>query len=137
MRLLYAIDSGSYGAPSVNAIHDWLAARLAELGFTVTRHAGDALGCHLLASRMGASPRRLLLGHADTVYPARHRIRAPHAPARARLLGPGSPATHEGGVTGLCALAALDALELGPLGTVHFLSVGDEEDRLCRARPFR
>ena len=128
LRLLAAIDSGSYDATGVNAIHDWLAARLAELGFTVTRHAGDTLGCHLLAGRVGASPRRiLLLGHADTVYPAGTASVRPMRQEGAKLLGPGTCDMKAGLLTGLYALAALDALDLGPLGAIHFLSVGDEE----------
>lgn len=127
LRLLAAVDSGSYDAAGVNAVNDWFAARLLALGFQVTHHAGGAWGDHLLATRTSAVPCRVLLvGHADTVYPAGTAAARPVRQEGGKLIGPGTCDMKAGLLSGLYALEALHGLGL-EVGTVHFLSVADEE----------
>jgi glutamate carboxypeptidase len=68
---LAAIESGSYDAAGVDRVADGYADLLAAHGFAITRTPLPGRG-HQLAARLelGDGPTLLLLGHADTVWPA-------------------------------------------------------------------
>src|SRR5262249_31836679 len=66
------IESPTYDAAAVNRMQDFIAQRLAKLGFTVQRLPGrdgfgDLLHCHRPAAVEAAG--LLLIAHADTVHP--------------------------------------------------------------------
>ena len=66
-----SIDSGSYHAPGVNAVIGVFAAFLESTGFAVERTPLPGRGDQLTARRvLGNGKRLLVLGHADTVWPA-------------------------------------------------------------------
>ena len=70
LRTLAGIDSGSEHKAGVDAVNDWLTARLAVLGCTVERYPQPQLGDNLLATLHGQGRgRSMLLGHSDTDYP--------------------------------------------------------------------
>jgi len=65
------IDSGTYHAAGVNAVIDVWAAFLRECGFQVSRQQLANRGDQMTARRrLGEGRRVLVLGHADTVWPA-------------------------------------------------------------------
>ncbi len=66
------IESPTYDAAAVNRMEDFVAGRIAALGFTIERIPGrDGLGDILVAKRAGKSsgPGILTIAHADTVHP--------------------------------------------------------------------
>ncbi|MEZ4733774.1 MAG: M20 family peptidase, partial [Caldilineaceae bacterium] len=70
LRTLVSIDSGSDHKAGVDAVVDWLIARLSTLGFTIERHPQPVLGDNVRATLRGQGTQRiLLLGHSDTVFP--------------------------------------------------------------------
>jgi glutamate carboxypeptidase len=124
------IDSGSYHATGVNAVEDVIGAALTEIGFAVERRAlpgrGDQFAARLHPG--GSGPRLLILGHADTVWPAGTVAEWPFARAGDGLTGPGVGDMKSGVVTAVFALRALAAAgALKPLAEIAFLLVPDEE----------
>ena len=53
LKLLVAIDSGTYDKEGCNRINDWLEARLSPLGFAIERFPQAETGDHLLARMRG------------------------------------------------------------------------------------
>jgi glutamate carboxypeptidase len=125
---LAGIESGSYDEAGVAAVADGLGALFAERGFTVTR---DGERVTALLER-GDGPRLLVLGHADTVWPA----------------GEAWPVTRDGdwlrgpgvGDMKACVVMAAHALgaaaDAGLRGSVEVLVVPDEELGSPRSRPW-
>jgi len=71
IRRLVNIDSGSYDAQGVNRVQDVFTEKFREAGFEVTRKPLPGFGDQLTARwRGGEGKRVLILGHADTVWPA-------------------------------------------------------------------
>src|SRR6266567_9445495 len=69
LALLVNIDSGTGQVQGINQIMAYLEQWLTTMGFTVTLHEVEALGCNLVARMQGKGSLRLLLvGHVDTVY---------------------------------------------------------------------
>lgn len=79
--------------------------------------------------RFGGSPRVLLIGHLDTVWPMGTLAEMPFAVRDGRATGPGVFDMKAGLVQGIHALAALDARE-----GVTFLVTSDEETGSLRSR---
>ncbi len=128
LRSLVSIDSGSRHLSGVNAVNDWLEARLTALGFSVERHPQAGLGDNLLAVRPGRGRGQiLLLGHSDTVYPAGMAARRPLTLEADKILGPGTCDMKAGLLSGIYALEALRALGFEDFGRLLFLCVSDEE----------
>ncbi|HYZ32034.1 MAG TPA: M20/M25/M40 family metallo-hydrolase, partial [Crenalkalicoccus sp.] len=124
------LDSGSYLAGGVNAVIDIWAGMLADLGFTVQRKPLPGFGDQMTARLAlgGSGPRLLILGHADTVWPAGVAAEWPFARQEGRLTGPGVGDMKTNVVMALHALKLLlaeDALE--DLASVTMLVVPDEE----------
>ena len=101
---------------AADALDDLLAERLGSRGTWVGGDRG-----HLLWSG-GGTPRVLLLGHVDTVWPAGTLARWPFDVVDGRATGPGVFDMKAGLVQGIEALAGLDDLE-----GVALLATTDEE----------
>jgi len=122
------IDSGSYHAAGVNAVIDLVASPLRELGFAIERKAVPGRGDQMTARRhFGSGPRLLILGHADTVWPAGIVAEWPFARVGDRLTGPGVGDMKGGVVSAVFTLQGLLARGLTGLGACTFLLVPDEE----------
>ena len=128
LRTLVDIDSGSDDKTGVDAVVDWLTARLSALGFAVERHPQPTLGDNLRATLRGHGTRRiLLLGHSDTVFPKGTAVQRPMQIVGPKLLGPGVCDMKGGLLTGLYAVEALQATGFDNFGEIVFLCVSDEE----------
>jgi glutamate carboxypeptidase len=128
LRNLVGIDSGTYDKAGVDAVQDWLGAQLAKLGFTVERRPQANWGDDLVARRTGPGRARImLLGHADTVYPAGTAAQRPLTLVGDRLMGPGTCDMKAGLLTGLYALRALEQAGWANFGQISFVVVSDEE----------
>ena len=122
------IDSGSYDAAGVNAVIDIWAGMLHGLGFTIERAPlpgrGDQMTAHLA---LGNGPRVLILGHADTVWPAGTVAQWPFARTGDRITGPGVGDMKTNVVMALFVLRHLLGQGLTGLGSITMLIVPDEE----------
>jgi glutamate carboxypeptidase len=128
LRSLVSMDSGSQDKSGVDAVNDWLEARLTALGFAVERYPQQALGDNLLAQRQGKGHGRvLLLGHSDTVYPPGTAAKRPLTIRENAILGPGVGDMKSGLLSGIYAFEALQATGFDDFDTLLFLSVSDEE----------
>src|SRR5919202_4273852 len=125
------IDSGSYLASGVNAVIDIWAGMLGGLGFEVQRNRLPGFGDQLTARLAlgGSGPRLLVLGHADTVWPAGVAAEWPFArDGEDRITGPGVGDMKTNVVMALHALKVLLAEgALSGLASVTVLVVPDEE----------
>jgi glutamate carboxypeptidase len=128
LRALVSLDSYSYDRDDVNRVVDWLAARLASLGFTITRFPQEAAGDDLLATRTGTGRGRVvLLGHSDTVFPHGTTATRPMTIVGDKILGPGTCDMKAGLLAGIYAVEALDAFGFTDYGQLDLLIVSDEE----------
>ncbi len=128
LRTLTAIEAGTHHKPGVDAVQDWLQARLGQLGFDCRRDRQDTLGDNLLAVRKGqGSQRVMLLGHADTVFPVGTAAARPMTIQGNTIMGPGTCDMKAGLLTGIYAIEALDFLGFCGYGAINFLCVCDEE----------
>lgn len=124
------VDSGSYDAAGVNQVQDLFAAALSEIGFAVTRRPlqgrGDQLSARLAPG--GGGPRVLVIGHADTVWPAGTVAGWPFRLDGTRMTGPGVGDMKSCVVMAIYAVRALAARgALGGLAELRFITVPDEE----------
>ncbi len=128
LRTLTAFDSSTQHKPGVDAVQDWMQARLEQMGFTCQRDRQPVLGDNLLATRLGRGGGRvMLLGHADTVFPVGTAAARPLTIQGPKILGPGACDMKAGLLTGLYAIQALDEAGFDDYGAIHFLCVCDEE----------
>ncbi len=111
------IESPTYDPKAVNRMQDFIAGRIAALGFAITRTPGrEGYGDILLCRRPGRSdgPGILMIAHADTVHPVGTLASA--LPIRRdgdKCFGPAIYEMKGGTVIGLAALkAAIDSNEL-------------------------
>jgi len=124
------IDSGSYMADGVNAVIDIWAGMLGGMGFAVERRPLAGFGDQMTARMAlgGNGPRLLILGHADTVWPAGIAAEWPFSRIGDRITGPGVGDMKTNVVMALHALKFLLADQaLGGLAAVTFCVVPDEE----------
>jgi len=124
------IDSGSYDAAGVNRVQDVFADRLARAGFTIARVPLAGRGDQLTATLAlgGNGPRVLVIGHADTVWPAGTAAAWPYARDGNRATGPGLGDMKGGVMMAIQSLTALRGREaLAGLGEVRVIIVPDEE----------
>jgi glutamate carboxypeptidase len=127
--MLAAIDSGSYDAAGVARVADAFGTLLEERGFEVATEPVAERGPQLTATlRLGDGPRMLVVGHADTVWPAGTAASWPVARDGDLLSGPGVGDMKASLVMAVFAIdAARRAGALGGLGAVELLVVPDEE----------
>ncbi|TCH96000.1 M20 family peptidase [Roseococcus sp. SYP-B2431] len=124
------IDSGSYMAEGVNAVIDIWAGMLGGLGFAVERRPLPGFGDQMTARLAlgGNGPRLLILGHADTVWPAGIAAEWPFARIGDRITGPGVGDMKTNVIMAMHALKFLLADQaLGGLASITFCVVPDEE----------
>ena len=128
LRELAAIDSFSYGKAGVDRVQDWFGERFAAAGFDIDRRPQERWGDDLVARRSGSGTERvLLLGHADTVYPAGTAAERPLTIDGDIIRGPGTCDMKAGILSGLYAIRALDALGWNGLDATTVVIVSDEE----------
>lgn len=107
---LVRIESPTDDKAAVDACGAVLAARLRELGASVTAVPQTAAGDHLVA-RFGPARRQvLIIGHFDTVWPIGQLARMPIREEGGRLHGPGTLDMKAGIGLGVLATRALFAL---------------------------
>lgn len=122
------IDSGTYHAAGVNAVIDIWAGMLTGMGFALERRKVPDRGDQLTARlAMGTGSRILVLGHADTVWPAGTVASWPFARDGDRLTGPGIGDMKTNVVMALHALGMLLRGGLKGIGSITVLIVPDEE----------
>jgi glutamate carboxypeptidase len=129
LERLVNIDSGSYHAAGVQQVIDVMSGELAKLGFEIARKPLPDRADRMTATlKLGRGKRHLLiLGHADTVWPAGTVAEWPFARVGDRLTGPGVGDMKGGVVMALFALKSILARGLDGLDTIRFLLVPDEE----------
>ena len=128
LRTLTALESGTHHKPGVDAVQDWLQARLGQLGFGCSRDRQQTLGDNLFAVRAGQGTQRvMLLGHADTVFPVGIAAARPMSIHGNQIMGPGACDMKAGLLAGIYAMEALDHLGFAAYRAVNFLCVSDEE----------
>lgn len=128
LRTLTAMEAGTLNKPGVDAVQEWLQARLEGMGFTCTRDRQERLGDNLLAVHRGRGTERvMLLGHADTVFPVGTAAARPLSIQGNKVMGPGACDMKAGLLTGLYAVEALLHAGYDGWGAIHFLCVCDEE----------
>jgi glutamate carboxypeptidase len=126
---LAAIDSGSYDADGVARVAGAFGALLADRGFEVVERPVARRGPQLTATlALGGGPRVLVVGHADTVWPAGTAGGWPVARDGDMLGGPG---VGDMKASLVMAAFAIDAARrtgaLDALGAIELLVVPDEE----------
>ena len=124
------IDSGSYLAGGVNAVIDIWARMAAGLGFAVERAPLAGFGDQMTARLPlgGNGPRVLVLGHADTVWPAGIAAEWPFKREGDRITGPGVGDMKTNVVMALHAIRMLLAEKaLSQLTSITLCIVPDEE----------
>lgn len=130
LRRLALAESPSSEPAAQQPVFDLLAGRLAALDFDVRRVPGRLTGGVLYArprERQRGAPVQLLLGHADTVWPAGTLASMPVLREGNRLAGPGVFDMKGGLVVLLYALQALRTLSLQPQLNPVVLINSDEE----------
>jgi glutamate carboxypeptidase len=131
LKALVNIDCGSYTPAGINRVADRVTTSLAELGASVERiphhpAAGERqLGDLVIGHLDGDGPRRLLIGHMDTVFDEGTTAERPYRVDGDRALGPGASDMKGGLLAGLHALAALQ--ECGDRPAVTVIANPDEE----------
>lgn len=122
------IDSGTYHAAGVQEVIGIWAAHLTGSGFSVERTPLPARGDQITAQRVFSDGRRILvLGHADTVWPAGTVAGWPFRNDGTFLTGPGAGDMKANVVVALHALRRLAAAPPPGIGGITVLIVPDEE----------
>jgi glutamate carboxypeptidase len=128
LRTLVAIESGTHHKPGVDAVQDWLQARLKQSGFACERDRQGVLGDNLLAVLGGSGTKRvMLLGHADTVFPFGTAAERPMSIDGNKIMGPGACDMKGGLLAGVYAVEALQHVGFDRFASINFLCVCDEE----------
>ena len=133
---LVNIDSGSYDKAGVDRVGAILADELACTGFEISRHAMAPCGDQVIGTlRLKGRGRLLILGHADTVWPAGTALEWPYAEHDGRATGPGVGDMKGGLVMAIFALRELLAAGFDGLESIRFFVVPDEELGSIYSRP--
>jgi glutamate carboxypeptidase len=125
---LVAIDSGSHDAEGVDRVSALMAEPLAGLGFAVERLPLEGRGDRVSATlALGDGPKVLVLGHADTVWPAGTAAEWPFERQGETASGPGVGDMKGCVIMAAHAIAAALDAGLDGIGSVELLLVPDEE----------
>ena len=125
---LVNIDSGSYDREGVNRVCAILAEELERTGFAITRHVMPECADQCIAIKhLGGQGRLLILGHADTVWPAGTATEWPFSMRDGYATGPGVGDMKGGLVMAIFALRELLATGFDQLESIMFFIVPDEE----------
>jgi len=124
------INSGTLNFDGVRRVGQRLRAEFDRLGFDTRWLDGNAFGRagHLIATRAGAGPRVLLIGHLDTVFEADSPFQRFEQLGRDAARGPGITDMKGGNVVMLVALQALAATGVLDALDLTVILTGDEED---------
>jgi glutamate carboxypeptidase len=123
------IDSGSYDRDGVNQVQDIFEAALSAAGFTVSRLSLEGAGDQLTArwNSGNSGPKALILGHADTVWPAGTTADWKFERSGDFITGPGVGDMKVSVVNAIVALRELLRTKDTGVGSITFLIVPDEE----------
>ena len=121
---LARIDSGTGDDQGIARVNDALGRMLAAEGFEVATAAPGGLEATL---RVGAGPRLLLVGHADTVWPSGTAAQWQPARSDGMLAGPGVGDMKGCVVMAIHAVGAAARQGVEGIGEVVLLVVPDEE----------
>ncbi len=135
LKQLASMESPSHDAESQKPVLELLEARLSDLGFRCRRISGRTIsgrrtGGQLLAvpgDHSRGSPKQLLLGHCDTVWPVGTLEKMPVVSRAGSLHGPGVYDMKGGLVQAIFAIQALRDLQLQTPVTPIFFINSDEE----------
>lgn len=125
-----SLESPSAVPQTQDPVFELLSAELAAIDYRCKRFNGQQSGGQLLAvpgSELEASPRQLLIGHCDTVWPVGTLEQMPVESREGRLHGPGVYDMKGGLVQAIYAVAALRHLGLEPSVAPIFFINSDEE----------
>ena len=134
LRTLCAIDSYTFHKPGLDAVADYLAARMRGLGMMARIFEQEYWGNDLLGVLHGNGKSNiLLLGHMDTVYPPGIAAERPVHMEGNIVYGPGVSDMKGCLLTALYAIEGLQKSGYTDFGEIRFLCVSDEEinDRHC------
>jgi glutamate carboxypeptidase len=124
------LESPSQVPESQQPVIELLATKLNDVGFRCRRLAGRTSGGQLLAvprEHQRGTPKQLLLGHCDTVWPTGTLEKMPVQSRDGCLHGPGVYDMKGGLVQAIFAIQALRELRLTPQVTPVFFINSDEE----------
>lgn len=121
---LAAVDSGTEDAAGVARVCAMVGELLETHGFTLTPRPGGGLAATLV---LGDGPRLLIVGHADTVWPAGTVAGWPVKRADGMLSGPGVGDMKSCLVMAAHAVSAARRAGVDGVGTIELLVVPDEE----------
>jgi glutamate carboxypeptidase len=122
------IDSGSYFAPGVTQVTQWVGRRLEALGFSLSFESLPSRGDRLVAVRSQAGRGNLMiLGHADTVWPNGTAAEWPFAVKDDWATGPGVGDMKSGLVMAINALDILGKRAALGFETIRYVLASDEE----------
>jgi glutamate carboxypeptidase len=124
---LVLAESPSADPAAQDLVFAILSPHFRRLGWRSLRLAGELTGGSLLTRPRTHGPSQLVVAHVDTVWPHGTLAAQPFRVVGDRVYGPGTFDTKAGVVQLLCALRAMQALDLHPrLAPVVFLN-SDEE----------
>src|SRR6266516_1521907 len=130
------VDCGTYLPAGVNRVADLMRERFEGSGWTVERRphfadgSSDGLGDVLVATLRGGkpeTPRILLVGHMDTVFPDGTARERPFRIDGDRAFGPGTSDMKAGLLAGYYAVRALREVGWGDFGSITYVCNPDEE----------
>ena len=125
---LVEIDSGSNDAEGVNRVSTLMSELLASIGFSVNRIPLPGRGDRVSATlALGDGPRLLILGHADTVWPAGTAAAWGFERREEMASGPGIGDMKACVVMAIHTIGAALKAGLEGVGTIEVLLVPDEE----------
>jgi glutamate carboxypeptidase len=128
LHALTAIDCPSMYKPGLDAVADWVSARLVALGAQTRVIANQDTGDDIVGIFRGTGGARiLLLCHMDTVYPVGTAGLRPLRVEGRKILAPGAADMKAGILTALYACSALSQLGWRAFEQVTVLCTSDEE----------
>jgi glutamate carboxypeptidase len=128
LQEVVAIDSGTHNKAGVDAVGEFYAELLQDVGCQVKRHPLEEYGDCFEATLQGAGVGHiLLLGHSDTVYPDGTAAQCPLVIQEDRILGPGTADMKGGLLLGVCALRTLRQANFLHFDRLSFFINSEEE----------
>jgi glutamate carboxypeptidase len=130
---LASIDSGSDAPDGIARVCERTGELLTAAGLTAQAHPDGGLSATL---SIGPGPRLLVLGHADTVWPAETAVDWKPRLEGDMLTGPGVGDMKSCLVMAAHALGVARSADLEGIGEIELLVVADEELGSVRSRPW-
>ncbi|MCU0493561.1 MAG: M20 family metallopeptidase [Chloroflexaceae bacterium] len=128
LRQLCAIECPTSHKPGVDEAGAWVRRWALARGWDVSTTFDDNAGNSLVVTRRGNGTKRaMLVAHLDTVYPVGIAAERPMQVNGDTILGPGSADNKSGLLSGLYAMAALEALGKLPFASLSLVCGSDEE----------